>query len=158
MSDAGPFSRAFTVDEADALLPELEAVFRVLDGHRASLEGHLGKIQILDVLWGAQLADPGNPDRHEFLEERAAVREAIHGIERVVERRLNPLGVRFPPGGLEQGLVDFPTTLDGRWVFLCWQRGEPAVACWHELDGGFAGRRPLTDAQAARMGSGRGEG
>jgi hypothetical protein len=28
-------------------------------------------------------------------------------------------------------------------VFLCWKHGEPAVTHWHELDAGFAGRRPL---------------
>ena len=28
-------------------------------------------------------------------------------------------------------------------VFLCWQLGEPAVAHWHALDGGFASREPI---------------
>jgi hypothetical protein len=152
MSDTGPFDRAFTVEEANALLPELESVFRELDGHREELESHMGKIQVLDVIWGGKLSEPGNPDRGEFLAERAAVRGTIQRIEGVVAERIVPLGVRFPPGGLEQGLVDFPTTLDGRWVFLCWRRGEPEIASWHELEGGFAGRRPLTWEDAARMG------
>jgi hypothetical protein len=44
----------------------------------------------------------------------------------------------------EQGLVDFPAVLEGREVLLCWKLGEDAVAFWHELNAGYAGRRPLT--------------
>lgn len=41
------------------------------------------------------------------------------------------------------GLVDFPSRLEGREVYLCWQLGEAEVAHWHELDAGFAGRQLL---------------
>jgi hypothetical protein len=30
-------------------------------------------------------------------------------------------------------------------VFLCWKYGEDRVGFFHELDAGFAGRRPLPD-------------
>jgi hypothetical protein len=45
--------------------------------------------------------------------------------------------------GFDAGLVDFPSVLEGRDVYLCWQFDEPSVEHWHELDGGFAGRHPL---------------
>jgi hypothetical protein len=45
--------------------------------------------------------------------------------------------------GFDAGLVDFPSQLDGRDVYLCWLFDEPRVEHWHELDGGFAGRLPL---------------
>ena len=45
--------------------------------------------------------------------------------------------------GFDAGLVDFPSTMAGRDVYLCWQYDEPHVAYWHEVDGGFAGRQPL---------------
>jgi hypothetical protein len=146
------FPRAFTVEEANGLLPTLEAIFRKLDRPRSELEARMGRIQVLDLIWGARLGDPRNPDRGEFLEERAALRRTLQEIEEVVESRFRPLGIRFPPGGLEQGLVDFPTTLDGRWVFLCWRRGEPRVHWWHEISGGFQARQSLTSSVAARMG------
>ena len=41
------------------------------------------------------------------------------------------------------GLVDFPARLDGHEVVLCWKLGEPTVAFWHEIEGGFSGRRPI---------------
>ncbi|HXH22965.1 MAG TPA: DUF2203 domain-containing protein, partial [Dehalococcoidia bacterium] len=45
--------------------------------------------------------------------------------------------------GIEQGLVDFPSLREGRTVYLCWRLGEDEVAWWHDVDAGFAGRRPL---------------
>ena len=54
---------------------------------------------------------------------------------------LSALGVE-PKNGPE-GLVDFPATLDGRPIYLCWKLGEPEVLHWHDLDAGFRGRQPL---------------
>jgi hypothetical protein len=44
---------------------------------------------------------------------------------------------------ISTGLVDFPALVSGRQVWLCWRSGEAAVAFWHNVDEGFAGRRPL---------------
>jgi hypothetical protein len=49
--------------------------------------------------------------------------------------------------GAEQGLVDFPCLLGAEVVFLCWQQGEPTISYWHRIEEGFAGRRPLLDAE-----------
>ena len=43
------------------------------------------------------------------------------------------------------GLVDFPAMHQGRKVWLCWRLGESTVAHWHELEAGFAARRPVAD-------------
>ena len=44
---------------------------------------------------------------------------------------------------VNSGLVDFLAERDGREVYLCWRYNEPTVAHWHDLEAGFAGRRPL---------------
>jgi hypothetical protein len=44
---------------------------------------------------------------------------------------------------LGRGLVDFPALREGEEVYLCWLVDEDEIAFWHELDAGFAGRRPL---------------
>jgi len=64
---------------------------------------------------------------------------------------LKRLGVE-PKNGPE-GLVDFPTLIDGREAYLCWKLGEPEVLFWHELEAGFAGRQSLT-AEAGVNGAG----
>jgi hypothetical protein len=44
---------------------------------------------------------------------------------------------------LGRGLVDFPAIRDGVEIYLCWLVDEDEIRFWHELDAGFAGRRPL---------------
>jgi hypothetical protein len=41
------------------------------------------------------------------------------------------------------GLCDFYGRIDGRIVCLCWRYGESAVEHYHEVDAGFAGRKPI---------------
>lgn len=43
------------------------------------------------------------------------------------------------------GLVDFVARHQGRDVYLCWKLGEAEIGHYHELDGGFAGRRPVSE-------------
>lgn len=144
--------KAFTVQEANALLPELRSVLDELREMRDRLGERHEKLQVLDALWGRKVFEPSNPDHEEFLEHRTAVRNGLEEMDARIRRELVDRGIRFPTGGLEHGLVDFPTLWEGRWVYLCWHTGEPEVQAWHEVDGGYAGRRPLTDEQARRMG------
>jgi len=44
---------------------------------------------------------------------------------------------------LDRGLIDFPALLDGKEVYLCWQRGEERIEFWHRVEDGFTGRRPI---------------
>ncbi len=144
--------KAFTLEEANALLPRLETVLEDLDDSRKALARHVERLKILDVLWGRLVMAPTNPDHAEFLNHREGAGLAGARIRRSVEKEILGRGIRFPAGGLEHGLLDFPTTFEGRWVYLCWRRGEPRVSQWHEVDGGFAGRRPIRADEAARMG------
>jgi hypothetical protein len=47
---------------------------------------------------------------------------------------------------LQTGLIDFPHFLAGdpdHEVFLCWHLGEDTIQFWHEIEDGYAGRRPI---------------
>jgi hypothetical protein len=44
---------------------------------------------------------------------------------------------------LDQGLLDFPCTIDGRTILLCWKLGEKEIGYWHSPEVGFEGRKPL---------------
>ena len=46
---------------------------------------------------------------------------------------------------IEIGLVDWPALHQGREVLLCWKYGEREVGWWHDIDAGFAGRRPISE-------------
>ncbi|MFO8172808.1 MAG: DUF2203 domain-containing protein [Gemmatimonadota bacterium] len=149
--------RIFTVGEANALLPHLREVLSRIRALKDVVGDRTDQLKILDVIWGRKLTDPENPDHLDFKRHRRAIGGAVEEIERLIREEILALGVRFPQGGLEHGLLDFPTVLDGRWVYLCWRAEEPEILAWHEVDGGFAGRRPLTPEVARRMGEGSGE-
>jgi hypothetical protein len=144
--------KAYTVSEANALIPVLEAVLVRVRAKARRIEDSQEKLQLLDVLWGEQVEGTDNPDHAEFEGHRTAIRAAVHEIEETIRTQIAGKGIRFPTGGIEQGLLDFPTTWRGRWVYLCWRMGEQRITAWHEVDGGFAGRQPLTTDQARRMG------
>jgi hypothetical protein len=64
--------------------------------------------------------------------------------------RLNALVHQVTDTGAEikdlaQGLIDFRTRRGGSEVFLCWRQGESEIEFWHEIDAGFAGRRPMAE-------------
>lgn len=144
--------RIFKVGEANALLPHLTEVLGRIQDLREVVEERNDQLKILDVIWGKAVAEPENPDHAEYRKHRRAIGRAVKEIERLIREDILEVGVRFPQGGLEHGLLDFPTRLDGRWVFLCWQVGEPEIQAWHEVEGGLAGRKPMTPELARRMG------
>jgi hypothetical protein len=145
--------RAFTVAQANAMVPSLEEVFARIDEIRGQIGQRHDQLQVLELLWGDQLEQSGNPDHAEAADLRGEMEDGVLEIQRVIRERILALGLRFPTGGLAHGLVDFPTTWQGRWVLLCWRRGEAELIAWHEMETGFAGRQQLTPEQSRRMGT-----
>lgn len=146
------YQKSFTVTEANLLIPTLERVLDEIDSLMDQVRSTAERLQILDVLWGEALLEPGNPDHAEGEGLRLSLASLMTQIEELVETEIQARGLRFPPGGLEHGLIDFPSTWEGRWVFLCWRRGESDIRAWHELADGFAGRQEVTAEQARLMG------
>jgi hypothetical protein len=120
--------RTYTVEEADAMLPELrERLERIRSARQTMLRGaELVREKVVEEVGGAHAGS-------EYWEATAALRTEIE--------RLATEGIllRDP----ETGLVDFPGEREGERVYLCWRLGEDRVGHWHPLDTGFAGRRPL---------------
>jgi hypothetical protein len=126
--------RLFTVEQANRTLPLVRRIVEdVVAQHRRWRE----TIMELDLVASAARSDDAQT-RAEELEQRAL------GFARELDeyqRELAALGIQLKDPRL--GLVDFPAELDGRQVLLCWHLGEPEVRFWHEVDAGYAGRRPL---------------
>jgi len=131
----------FTVEEANAVLSSLERIFQDMDRQSIRLREVLELITDIEEYWGDHVGDSSLPERAthlSLLQERDELQSSLHDdIERI-----QALGAVLKD--YQQGLVDFHGLVDGRLSFLCWQRGEPAVQFYHTLEGGFAGRRPLT--------------
>ena len=56
-------------------------------------------------------------------------------------QELEEIGCYFKDWNFSIGLIDFPTIIDGKEVFLCWRSDEDDIMYYHEVDTGFAGRK-----------------
>ncbi len=134
----------FTVAEANATLPLVRAIARDIMDLAHNLRERQDRLTRVRV-----------PDRAVILEAHAEeLQQAQAEFERDQDRlgeyarELKNLGVELKD--YFTGLLDFPSRLDGREVYLCWRFGEAEIAYWHEMDAGFAGRQKLRQGAACK--------
>ena len=58
---------------------------------------------------------------------------------------LDELGCFYKDWDFKIGLVDFPSTIDGKPVLLCWRSDEEKVIWYHDLESGFNGRKLIPE-------------
>jgi hypothetical protein len=121
--------RHYTLDEANAALPAVEALLNRLRAAREQLSDTDAREALSEAGPTNGGGEPGRVVSEAFL----ALRDGL------VELREREVVLR----DLERGLVDFPAMRDGQEIYLCWEEGEEEIAFWHEPDTGFAGRKPL---------------
>ena len=123
------FTRHYTREEARALLPQvrqwLDRLWH-LRQQQEKLEERLGG-----------LLSPGSDLGGSTVNEWVRTLTELQSIVREFFQR------EIQVKDLDRGLVDFPAIVDGKEVFLCWEKGEEDIDFWHDLDGGYAGREPL---------------
>jgi hypothetical protein len=136
--------RLFTVEEANRALSLVRRIMADIMEENALLQELLPQLKEARQMTRRYGPDPS-------LE---ALREEVASISARLEgylKELSQVGCLFKG---PQGLVDFYALQEGRPVFLCWRYGEPEVGYWHELDDGFAGRRPIKEGFLAASPSG----
>jgi hypothetical protein len=136
-------ARLFTKEEASALLPRLTEIFRRMDPKLARLREFQDLVDDLEAYWHSK--GEGMPPDERSVYDRLVTQaaEARTAVEAEV-RQILTLGCELKDP--QQGLIDFPSTIEGNVAYLCWQRGEGSIGFWHTLESGFAGRRPLKAA------------
>jgi hypothetical protein len=58
---------------------------------------------------------------------------------------LEEIGCFYKDWNFTTGLVDFPSIIDGNEVFLCWKNDEDDIKYYHEIETGYAGRKPIPE-------------
>jgi hypothetical protein len=143
----------YTLDRANARLPEVRGILEDLRSRRLELVGLRDRLHAAS---GAEVpggrgslveealteAGSGGPESPRVLAAR--IQAVIDQMQAAVER-LDRWDVTLRDIGT--GLIDFPALVNGRQVWLCWRLGEDDVAWWHELSTGIAGRRPLAELE-----------
>ena len=121
--------RHFTVEEANAMLPQLEPLLNQLREARDELTDAEAHELLSDASAGNGGGEPGRQVGVAFLE----VRRLLGALEEA--------GILLRD--IDRGLLDFPALAEGREIYLCWELGEDEIGYWHELSAGFGGRQPL---------------
>jgi len=132
--------KLLTLEEANALLPQVRLTLKSLREKRAAILRTQAQIEIEEMTTSdakGQLTAAGQAAVTKLM-------EAFHYQTKQFEEKLEEL---FQSGAhlkdLDTGLVDFYSRRGKEVVFLCWKEGEEEIGHWHSLQGGFKSRQPL---------------
>lgn len=125
-------TRYFTLDEARATLPQVKVLMEQVQAARREILRL--RPEALPVIEKAA-QNGGNKLMGELAVHAMRLETGVKGIQ--------ALGVTIKD--IDAGLVDFIGVRNGREVYLCWRYGEAELGFWHEINAGFAGRRPLDE-------------
>ncbi|RSL18309.1 uncharacterized protein DUF2203 [Edaphobacter aggregans] len=131
-------SKTFTLNEAQTLLPVVEALLRkgqAAGGRAGELDSEMQELSQRIFLFGGTHVNVVVAARRKA-EYDKSVQEAKDTLAEI-----EAIGVQIKD--FEQGLLDFPCLLEGKTVLLCWKLGEKEIGFWHAPEDGFAGRKPL---------------
>jgi len=134
--------RIFTVREANSFIPELESIFNEMDEIKSAIKRVKSKIDVLEILWGEEIASDNNPDKREYIhyiEELEKLKDEFDKATKKIAERECFLK------SADSELVDFYGVIDGRLVLLCYKRGEKSIEFWHHIEAGFAGRQLIPE-------------
>jgi hypothetical protein len=127
--EASQFSKHYSLAEARALLPSVRGWLELLESNSAKLRAIEER---LAVLLDAH-ADVGGELVNQLVRLIAEMKDIL---QEFASREIQIKDT-------ERGLIDFPSWRDGREIFLCWEKDEPDIEHWHDLESGFAGREPV---------------
>jgi hypothetical protein len=123
------FRHHYHRDEARALIPKIRQWLDLLIHHRARLRQ--SDLQLEQLL--SEGRDVGGLPVHDWIQSLTEVKRLL--------REFQSRDIQIKD--VERGLIDFPSIVGGKEVFLCWEKDEEDVEYWHDLDTGFAGREPI---------------
>jgi hypothetical protein len=139
--------RVFTLQEADALLPELEKCLKLLQTKKEAYS------RTHDLLFMHELVCTAERTNG-LSEEKDDLEDGIHALEGAIEDLAKDVDAIFAMGcflrHIEKGLVEFFGTHEGQEVYFSWQLGEPRVSHYRLLGKKVHERVPLFEKSATK--------
>lgn len=123
------FRRHYSVEEAMEMLSQIRVWF-------SEINALTGRIHDADQDFAPRIKageDLGGLQISQQFRDMARVHSILHEFQ---EREIQVKD-------LQRGLIDFPALSNEREIFLCWEHSENEITHWHNLESGFAGRKPL---------------
>ena len=125
-----PSKKLFTLDEANAFVPQLLDLVPKIQKLSVSLNNNFPDIKNArdKAKWNG-----GSDQGVDYLNAVLKYNDLMSKIEE--------MGCELK--GIREGLIDFPSLREGREVYLCWRMPEKEILFWHDLNEGFAGRKSI---------------
>ncbi|OYW19261.1 MAG: hypothetical protein B7Z55_09210 [Planctomycetales bacterium 12-60-4] len=140
-SDSQSAEKQFTVDSANKTLPLVRAIVRDIVELYRDVSERKSRLEGLRKRRGKSSQSQDDPYREEVEQIQQDLDKDVAKLQGFVDE-LNDIGIELKDPAV--GLVDFPTQMDGKTAFLCWQLGETEVQFWHTVEAGYANKEPLT--------------
>ncbi|MCX7797622.1 MAG: DUF2203 domain-containing protein [Melioribacter sp.] len=118
-------TKYFTPQEAKKALPLVKRIVR----------------DILNCAYEARMISRSLNGKFEDDIRILELKEKIH--EYIKE--LEDLGCQFKDWNFEVGLVDFPSVINGKEVYLCWRSDEDDIRYYHGINEGYVGRKLIPE-------------
>lgn len=121
--------RYFTLEEAQALLPQLEKIMTAVRDLKSQIDNKISG-------WQEQAPKKAS--------DTALAKGQVDFLVSEINRQLQAVqSLGCLAKDLDTGLIDFPARIEGKEAYLCWKFGEKQIAFWHGLTEGFQGRKPI---------------
>jgi hypothetical protein len=133
-------ARYFTITEAEAMLPKVEA--RIRDALFLKSEYQRTEDELRATTRKILLSGGATIDRNHVATVKNTREQLASKLQQTCEE-IQEFGCLVKD--LDIGLIDFPTIYSRREVYLCWKLGEDRIRFWHEIESGFRGRQEITD-------------
>ena len=130
--------RYFTLQEAERLLPQVEAAIQAAISHKADHQEAEEEWQHfasrVTMMGGMRV------DHSQLIDQKRRRESSALGLKENIDK-IQEYGCVVKD--LDVGLIDFPTLYRGEEVYLCWKLGESGIQFWHGVDEGFRGRKAI---------------
>ena len=78
------------------------------------------------------------------VEENPVVKKMAEDVNGFMNE-LEEIGCFYKDWNFTIGLVDFPSYIDGKEVYLCWRTDEEEIRFYHGMDEGYSSRKPIPE-------------
>jgi hypothetical protein len=139
----------FSRHEAEQLLPMIEEFLKVAQEHKQTVDA--AQVELSKAASRIMVLGGSYPPYSDLVRKKA---ERDQASERIVETisKIQEAGCLVKD--IDEGLIDFPSIIEGQEAFLCWKQGEVRIEYWHGLEDGFAGRKRLDGGPSGESPSG----
>lgn len=127
--------RIFSLEEANALLPEIEAILCRISEKKESYDRLHDQLLMQELICQSSKSAPSEAQDHVTIQqtidaEAKTLEEAWASLQKDVDEILR-LGCIVR--SIKQGWIDFLGRHEGKQIYFCWKKGEKVIQYYHSV-------------------------